>query len=317
MATVATELGGKIDAVRAEKERLDSIKQEVMQARSRNSKVERLIRRLDDCDANISSLLSQAADCLETLVDTAMHSGPSSSRQLAHNEKTLVVFENRAQEWFATLHDVQLGLRSATKNLHKARQAPLAIDVSEQGNNRISNAQLGSAGRGHSLSFSSQSIDSPIRTESRRGSDSSIKTVITAPAMSNSMSTDWNVEQPRGRRSPPTLQDNNSGHTSLLGAFAGGQTIQMQSYNDQSQEASLSLSTLRQQEQSWRQLAGALTQVADKQDIYRDSEKQMARDLIAHHTADNRLMSALLRLHMEVLPETHITPMTATKSNLS
>lgn len=91
----------------------------------------------------------------------------------------------------------------------------------------------------------------------------------------------------------------------------------MQSYNDQSQEASLSLSTLRQQEQSWRQLAGALTQVAEKQDIYQDSEKQMARDLIAHHTADNRLMKALLRLHMEVLPETHITPMTATKSNLS
>lgn len=341
--STAEQLGDIIGAVRAEKASID-IQRRHTQIYSSNEKAQRLVKRLQECDANIASLLSQAADCLQVLVTTSAHSSNSSlsSRrgvnQAEDDSQKIAAFEAKAQEWYATLHDVQIGLRSAARNLHKVQQPPLSKQASTQGLAKSSSSssgisvnqtRSGSATKGHSLAIAFSGANTPSHM-SRRGSNDSLETVRT-------------VEQKAHSEDGFSTQ---GGKKSLLGEFVdvqSGQGFLRMQDGESDEESKLSLSALRQQEKGWSQLANALSSVAserrndtntvqkrknptatdfnmdmiNKGDALQQGQNPL-RELEAglpgsFSGSDQRLISALLHLYMEVLPETSITPLEALK----
>lgn len=248
----------------------------------------------------------------------------------------LAMFESRAQDWFSTLHDVQLGLRSAAKNLRKAQLSPVASEVSSRGASSSSGPiAMGSATRGHSLGLALSEDSTPVSL-SRRGSNSSMRTIGASTSNQSGPSTSGRGED-AGRISS----------SSLLSAFvdvSAGPGMLKVRHEDLVDETKLSLSALRQQERGWRQLSGALASVASarkksrsqgssrsarssdtmpsssrpaqkptKDRAQREEQiRQIAADLTdCHSSADRRLMGALLNLHMDVLPEISVTPLSS------
>lgn len=352
-SSTADHLTEMIGKVRAEKAKVD-IQRRHTEIHSRNEKAQRLVKRLQDCDGNIVSLLSQAADCLQSLITTAAEQSSSSGRgrirEIDDHEERLATFEARAQEWYATLHDVQIGLRSAARNLRKVQQTPLSMQASMQqstssSGSSSSQTRIGSATKGHSLGIALSEGNTPI-SMSRRGSNDSLQTVI-----GSGIDTDeeWHHSRramlPSDRQSTKSLgnfgvereHDTRTDARSLLGHFVDGVSgsgiIQMQNHEFQD-EIKLSLSALRQQERGWKELADALKTVASERksdrssimtedksrttEITRTDKEQEMRQIEADMTksfatADKRLMGALMHLYMEVLPETSITPVDAPK----
>lgn len=302
---------------------------------------------------NIVSLLSQAADCLQSLISTTAEQSSSSGRGRIRegddHEERLAAFEARAQEWYATLHDVQIGLRSAARNLRKVQQPPLSMQASMQQSSSSSGSsssqtRLGSATKGHSLGIALSERNTPI-SMSRSGSDESLKTVRGNGTYSDDEGLHSRKETiPSDRQSTKSLgsvggerkQGNRNDQRSLLGHFVDGDSgsgiVQMQDVEFQD-EIKLSLSALRQQERGWKELADALKTVAserksdrssmvDKEDIISKSNstkttkeqemRQIEADMTeSFATSDKRLMGALMHLYMEILPETSITPLNA------
>lgn len=306
---------------------------------------------------NIASLLSQAADCLQTLItasaDQSSSSGRGRVREIDDHEERLAAFEARAQEWYATLHDVQIGLRSAARNLRKVQQPPLSMQASMQQSNSSSGSsssqtRMGSATKGHTLGFALSEGNTPI-SMSRRGSNESMQTVTGNDAgldeeVHNSKRATLSSDR-QSRNSFGSLGDRNDSR-SLLGHFVDGDSgsgiVQMQDgrFHD---EVKLSLSALRQQERGWKELADALKTVASERKSDRElmtrevigavqgnelslasgettkknkeeEVRQIEADMTnSFATSDKRLMSALMHLYMEVLPETAIAPIDAPK----
>jgi hypothetical protein len=142
----------------------------------------------------------------------------------SHREdKAREMFEARAQDWFGSLHDVQMGLRSAVKNLRKAQVTPVAHDASSK-KSASSTSISGSASRGHNLAL----LSSP----SQEGPGSATMT----PSSSRLLRAFVDVEQ-----------DSSAVQFSLT---------------QLGEESKLSLSALRLQESSWKDLANSLEELA-------------------------------------------------------
>lgn len=301
--STAEHLNEMIGKVRAEKAKVD-LRRRHAEIHSRNEKAQRLVKRLQDCDGNIASLLSQAADCLQTLISTASDQASSSGGRgrireaddQQQQQERLSIFEARAQEWYATLHDVQIGLRSAAKNLRKVQQAPLSMQASMQQGSGASDSGsnktlMGSATKGHSLGIALSEGNTPV-TMSRRGSNDSLQTVTgTGLDSEGERHQTENTSQSKDIRSSKSLsnfdteqeQGSRSKKRSLLGQFinedSGSGIFQMQE-NEFQDEIKLSLSALRQQERGWKQLADALKTVASERKNDRNATmttKEVAR----------------------------------------
>lgn len=186
---------------------------------------------------SIASLLSQAADCLEALVRIA-----SKTNSTEEEESARQMFETRAQEWFATLHEIQMGLRSAVKNLRKAQSTPLAHDVSSKSSSSMANSYFtsGSASRGHSLTLFSQDLSA---------SSNSLKNTSNGGLMNALVGLD------------PKATESRSSTT----------TIQF------GQESKLSLSALRFQDTAWKQLANSLSELAASKQVLSSYDSDLSQ----------------------------------------
>lgn len=238
-------------------------------------------------------------------------------------------FESQAQDWFATLHNVQLGLRSAVRNLRKAQREPVAHDAAaapsrvsgdrSRSSKLSAGASLGSATRGHSLALVLSGL--PPSAELAPDADgyassSSQESVRTVRPSGNN-----------GQKRAPRPHVGTDGTQELVEALVGrgADTPTYLSAGQVRDEARLSLSALRMQDHSWRQLEGALRGLAaEKKGKARSAPStasgaslmtsndvhQLARDMVnAQTTRDARLMNALFSVNLEVVPETAINPM--------
>lgn len=192
---------------------------------------------------SIADLLSQAADCLEALV-TITSNEPS---KLSANDNQKKFIEERAQDWFANLHDVQMGLRSAVKNLRKAQVSPILHDASSKFSSQSTFFMgNGSASRGHSLSTLAQ--------------DDSVKNGNLSPGLMKAF-----VDV--GPKGPEISSTPSSSSRSLQN------------------EAKLSLSALRLQDAAWKQLAGSLQDLAaTKAALAQDAELSFDSGSESDHT---------------------------------
>ncbi|PWN94030.1 hypothetical protein FA10DRAFT_264623 [Acaromyces ingoldii] len=295
---IAPQLEEKIEAVRSEKLLADAERRRIA-VRAKNEKARRMVRRLESCDGNIADLLSQASDCLRTLVDATAHESAYAAhadvRSYNESEDELrKTFELRAQQWFATLHEVQLGLRSAVRNLRKAQMEPTQRDISA------------AAGGPASSSSSSSSVPaSPALNhvgKAERGHGLGIHTTEASLSESSSSSRSSLLDAfvDVGLKGPDLIaEDKKATKSSLL------------------HDTKLSLSALRMQEHSWQQLAEALGEIAERRQAGSRSSKgsqratslpkmsqgqkervrSLANDLVAaKDSQDSRLMSALLQM---------------------
>jgi hypothetical protein len=138
-------------------------------------------------------------------------------------EEKMQAFETQAQEWFASLHEVQIGLRSAVNHLRKAQLPPVAYDISsESPSSGSASMASGSASRGHALNF--------MTTSKKNGETSTGSHLLN----------DFLDAVPNGTGHGPP------GFTSDFG-----------------EESKLSLSTLRLQHAGWKQLGDSLQRLAD------------------------------------------------------
>lgn len=235
---------------------------------------------------SIANLLSQAAECLQSILTLT-----SSDFLTGEEEDRRKVFEAKAQEWFANLHEVQMGLRSAVKNLRRAQLPPVVHDASSKTPSGMASATSGgSATRGHNLA-----LDLP---------ESAAVNAAASPSSSRLMH-------------------------AFVDVGPHGPEIQSASSVDYAEESKLSLSALRLQEAGWRQLADSLQDLAvTKRALSSESgssdgtvlptpsrrrksktshrERQQVRRLIqglvqARDSQDDRLLLALCQLNVQVL----------------
>lgn len=246
------------------------------------------------------SLLSQAADCLETFV--AASSEEDQTRQEARLER-LQAFESQAQSWFETLNNVQMGLRSAVKNLRKDQRLPITYNESTMLRTNLTgrSGNLGSATKGHTLGLLLSPGDEADMGGEKRGGD-------------------------------------HGDQKSLMDSFVGpsGADASMPSRTTLSitrDEAKLSLSALRLQDRAWTQLADCLQDLrverqssdhsnassiesdhtaTGERTAKRSKAAQDRADLVseirnAQNTQDSRLLTALLQMNQDVLPGQSLT----------
>lgn len=150
----------KFAQIRQQRQEARNVLREAKQ-RTRNQQTDQQILLLMQADERLASLLSQAADSMRALlpvtppaIDTVqLSSASSSSSSSSHGAKA---FEDRAQQWFSILNEVQYSLRSAVRYLRDAQLSPLtpsaAPDARQTG-------KAGSAGRGHNLSLLEAFVD--------------------------------------------------------------------------------------------------------------------------------------------------------------
>lgn len=237
MSHVAEQLGDRIEALHKDGQRA-VLEERKTAVRGRNAKAKQLVNRLESCDEvsgvschrrccphahnvlrqSIANLLSQAADCLDTLVTNGSSNGD------ADDEQRKQLFEARAQEWFASLHEVQIGLRSAVKNLRKAQLPPVVHDTSTVSS--AAPAASGSASRGHSLAL-------------LRGTNAQAGASLSSPSMDGELGTNG-PEIPSGEEtklSLSTIRLENAGWKQLadsLDELAAGRGVQSSKQEDDS-----------------------------------------------------------------------------------
>lgn len=123
--------------------------------RTRNQQTDQQILLLMQADERLAALLSQAADSMRALLPPVAHTDPSVTTPAspaadstpAHGAKA---FEDKAQQWFSILNEVQYSLRSVVRYLRQAQLSPITPPVGPDA--RLS-GRAGSAGRGHNLSL--------------------------------------------------------------------------------------------------------------------------------------------------------------------
>lgn len=249
--SIVPKLEEKIEALRGEKLLADAERRRIA-VRAKNEKARRMVRRLESCDGNIADLLAQASESLQTLVDATAHESSFAAhadvRSYDEAEDELRrTFEIRAQQWFATLHEVQLGLRSAVRNLRKAQREPTQRDIS---------AVAAGASANSSASSSTSGVSPALNHVGKAERGHGLGLHSSETALSSSAPTS---STPRG---------------SLLDAFVnvGSEGPDLVANRDKEpirvsfgHDSKLSLPTLRMHEQSWSQLAEALNEIAERQ----------------------------------------------------
>lgn len=146
-----TILEGKFAQIREQRQEARNVLREAKQ-RTCNQQTDQQILLLMQADERLALLLSQAADSMRALLPVtppavdAVQSA-SDSTTPTHGAKA---FEDKAQQWFSVLNEVQYSLRSAVRYLRNAQLSPLTPPAAPEA--RLS-GKAGSAGRGHSLSL--------------------------------------------------------------------------------------------------------------------------------------------------------------------
>lgn len=120
------------------------------QHRARNTETDQQILLLMQADERLASLLSQAADSMCALLPV---DSPSVPKEGGGGAKA---FEEKAQQWFLILNEVQYSLRSAVRFLREAQLSPLTPPAQPEAR---STGRAGSAARGHSLSLLEAFVD--------------------------------------------------------------------------------------------------------------------------------------------------------------
>ncbi|SPO26049.1 uncharacterized protein UTRI_02323 [Ustilago trichophora] len=149
----------KFDQIRQQRQEAHNVLRQAKQ-RTRNQQTDQQILLLMQADERLAALLSQAADSMRALlpvtppaVETPQFASGSASASPSHGAKA---FEDRAQQWFSILNEVQYSLRSAVRYLRDAQLSPLtppaAPDARQTG-------KAGSAARGHNLSLLEAFVD--------------------------------------------------------------------------------------------------------------------------------------------------------------
>ncbi|GAC94962.1 potential regulator of salt tolerance [Pseudozyma hubeiensis SY62] len=120
--------------------------------RTRNRQTDQQILLLMQADERLAALLAQAADSMRALLPPvaateADAAAVATDTSAQHGAKA---FEDKAQQWFSILNEVQYSLRSAVRYLRQAQLSPLTPPV---GPDARSLGRAGSAGRGHNLSL--------------------------------------------------------------------------------------------------------------------------------------------------------------------
>ncbi|KAJ9476316.1 Mediator of RNA polymerase II transcription subunit 11 [Pseudozyma hubeiensis] len=121
--------------------------------RTRNQQTDQQILLLMQADERLAALLAQAADSMRALLppvaatDADAGAAATDNSSAQHGAKA---FEDKAQQWFTILNEVQYSLRSAVRYLRQAQLSPLTPPV---GPDARSTGRAGSAGRGHNLSL--------------------------------------------------------------------------------------------------------------------------------------------------------------------
>ncbi|CBQ72457.1 conserved hypothetical protein [Sporisorium reilianum SRZ2] len=162
-----TIMEGKFAQIKKQRQEARTVLREAKQ-RTRNQQTDQQILLLMQTDERLAALLSQAADSMRALLpvnQTALASytddagGPtttassSSTSAASHGAKA---FEEKAQQWFLILNEVQYSLRSAVRFLREAQLAPLALPAAPEAR---SSGRAGSASRGHNLSLLEAFVD--------------------------------------------------------------------------------------------------------------------------------------------------------------
>jgi len=107
-------------------------------------------------DERLAALLSQAADSMRALLPVTPPASPdtfrlgSGSTEAAAPARGAKAFEDKAQQWFTILNEVQYTLRSAVRYLRDAQLNPLTAPVGAEARQT---GRAGSMSRGHSLSL--------------------------------------------------------------------------------------------------------------------------------------------------------------------
>lgn len=262
-------------------------------------------------EKNIADLLSQASDCLRTLVDATAHESAYAAhadvRSYNETEEELrKTFELRAQQWFATLHEVQLGLRSAVRNLRKAQMEPTQRDISAAAGGPASSSSSSS-----SSVPASPALNHVGKAERGHGLGIHATEASLSESSSSSRSSLLDAFVDVGLKGPDLIaEDKKAAKSSVL------------------HDTKLSLSALRMQEHSWQQLAEALGEIAERRQadsrsskgsqratslpkmsqVQKERVRSLANDLVtAKDSQDSRLMSALLQ--MGIGPTDNVGPM--------
>lgn len=123
--------------------------------RTRNQQTDQQILLLVQADERLAALLSQAADSMRALLPVTPPASPDTVPLApididASSKRGAKAFEEKAQQWFSILNEVQYSLRSAVRYLREAQLSPLTppagVDARARG-------RAGSTSRGHNLSL--------------------------------------------------------------------------------------------------------------------------------------------------------------------
>ncbi|TKY86504.1 hypothetical protein EX895_004653 [Sporisorium graminicola] len=161
-----TVLEGKFAQIRQQRQEARTVLREAKQ-RTRNQQTDQQILLLMQADERLAALLSQAADSMRALlpvnqttlasytddVGAAVTNSGHSTSTSSHGPKA---FEEKAQQWFSILNEVQYSLRSAVRFLREAQLAPLTPPAAPEAR---STGRAGSASRGHNLSLLEAFVD--------------------------------------------------------------------------------------------------------------------------------------------------------------
>lgn len=151
----------KFAQIRAQRQDAQNVLREAKQ-RTRNQQTDQQILLLMQADERLASLLSQAADSMRALlpvtppaVDTVQltPAAPETDTEPGTGAKA---FEQRAQQWFSILNEVQYSLRSAVRYLQDAQLSPLTAPATASAR---TTGKAGSTARGHNLSLLEAFVD--------------------------------------------------------------------------------------------------------------------------------------------------------------
>ncbi|PWY99857.1 hypothetical protein BCV70DRAFT_227092 [Testicularia cyperi] len=144
----------KFAQIQAQRREAHAVRREAEQKR-RNQQTDQQILLLMQTDERLASLLTQAADSMCALLPSSPDL-PGDDLLPSGASRGAKAFENRAQQWFSLLSEVQYSLRTAVRHLRDAQLAPLTAPVGPEARQL---GRAGSIGRGHSMSLLDAFVD--------------------------------------------------------------------------------------------------------------------------------------------------------------
>ncbi|CCF48510.1 hypothetical protein NDA14_004004 [Ustilago hordei] len=151
----------KFAQIRAQRQDAQNVLHEAKQ-RTRNQQTDQQILLLMQADERLASLLPQAADSMRALLRVtpsaldAVQLTAAEPETDAEPAKGAKAFEQRAQQWFSILNEVQYSLRSAVRYLRDAQLSPLTAPATASAR---TTGKAGSTARGHNLSLLDAFVD--------------------------------------------------------------------------------------------------------------------------------------------------------------